>query len=72
MCKTVLVLLSTYNGEKYLAEQLDTILNQTKKNILVSILIRDDGSKDDTLNIIEKYKKNYGSFICHNINVDKY
>ena len=59
MCKTVLVLLSTYNGEKYLAEQLDTILNQTKKNILVSILIRDDGSKDDTLNIIEKYKKNY-------------
>ena len=30
MCKTVLVLLSTYNGEKYLAEQLDTILNQTK------------------------------------------
>lgn len=40
MCKTVLVLLSTYNGEKYLAEQLDTILNQTKKNILVSILKR--------------------------------
>lgn len=49
----VLVLLSAYNGEKYLATQLDSILNQSYKNI--SILIRDDGSTDNTQGVIEKY-----------------
>lgn len=47
------VLLSAYNGEKYLKEQLDSIRNQSYKNF--SLLIRDDGSKDDTVNIVEKY-----------------
>ena len=45
--------MSTYNGEKYLIEQLDSIKNQDYQNI--SILIRDDGSKDNTIAIIEKY-----------------
>lgn len=36
----VLILMSTYNGEKYLKEQLDSIINQSYKNI--DILIRDD------------------------------
>lgn len=48
----VLVLMSTYNGEKYLSEQLESILNQSVKN--VDILIRDDGSKDNTIKIISK------------------
>ena len=47
------ILMSTYNGEKYLIEQLDSIKNQDYQNI--SILIRDDGSKDNTIAIIEKY-----------------
>jgi len=49
----VQILLSTFNGEKYIAEQLDSILTQSYKSI--SVLIRDDGSQDGTLKIIEQY-----------------
>lgn len=55
--KTVAVLMSTYNGEKYLAEQLDSILYQEDVNI--KILIRDDGSTDSTKDIIREYQKSY-------------
>ena len=47
----VCVLMSTYNGEKYLKEQLDSILNQN--SIIVDILIRDDGSTDKTIIILD-------------------
>lgn len=47
------ILLSTYNGEKYLATQLDSLLAQTYENI--HIYIRDDGSTDSTMSIIESY-----------------
>lgn len=47
------ILLSTYNGEKYLTDQLDSLMAQTYKNI--TIYVRDDGSKDDTLTILEHY-----------------
>ncbi|WP_346677476.1 MULTISPECIES: glycosyltransferase [Thomasclavelia] len=50
----VLVLLSTYNGEKYLSDLLNSILLQ--KNVHVDILIRDDGSIDDTINILNSFK----------------
>ena len=53
----VCVLMSTYNGEKYLKEQIESILNQ--ENIEVDILIRDDGSTDNTLNILENYTQKY-------------
>lgn len=49
------VLLATYNGEKYLREQIDTILNQTYKNI--KLIISDDCSKDETSNILKEYAK---------------
>ena len=52
--KKVQVLLSTYNGEKYLKEQLDSIIAQ--KGVDVHILARDDGSKDDTIKILEGYE----------------
>lgn len=55
MEKKVAVLISTYNGEKYLKEQLDSILNQTYPNI--EIVIRDDGSSDSTLEIIKEYQQ---------------
>ena len=45
------VLLATYNGEKYLAEQLDSLLAQEDVNI--SLLVSDDGSSDRTLEILE-------------------
>ena len=49
----VQVLLSTYNGEKYIREQLDSIL--TQKDVEVSVLIRDDGSTDSTIDIVGEY-----------------
>lgn len=58
--KKVLVLLSTYNGEKYLKEQLDSILNQTIEKDM-DILIRDDGSSDGTRMILEKYCTTYSN-----------
>ena len=45
------------NGEEYLKEQLNSLLNQTYKNI--EILIRDDGSSDNTLEILKKYSESY-------------
>ena len=48
------ILLATYNGEKYLREQIDSILNQTYKNI--RLIVSDDCSKDGTRKILEEYK----------------
>lgn len=49
------ILLATYNGEKYLKELIDSILNQTYKNI--KLIISDDCSKDSTRKILEEYEK---------------
>ena len=49
------ILLATYNGEKYLEAQLDSILSQTYTNF--RLLISDDSSTDSTKDILEKYKK---------------
>ena len=51
------ILLSTYNGEKYLKEQLDSLFLQTYNDF--NILIRDDGSTDKTKDILKEYKNNY-------------
>ena len=47
------ILLATYNGEKYIKEQIDSILNQTYKNI--KLIISDDFSKDRTPEILREY-----------------
>ncbi len=51
------ILLSSYNGEKYLKEQLDSLFAQTYKNF--EIIVRDDGSTDKTKYILNEYEKNY-------------
>lgn len=53
----VQILMSTYNGERFLREQIDSLLKQTYQNI--EILIRDDGSKDRTPEILKEYQQNY-------------
>ncbi|MCU6664555.1 UDP-Glc:alpha-D-GlcNAc-diphosphoundecaprenol beta-1,3-glucosyltransferase WfgD [compost metagenome] len=59
------VIMATYNGEKYVVEQLDSIVNQT---ILPrSIIIRDDCSTDNTCSIIREYIKNYRGSVRFNI-----
>lgn len=50
----VTVLMSVYNGEKYLREAVDSILNQTFKDF--EFLIINDGSTDKTLDILQSYK----------------
>ena len=55
MEELVNVLISTYNGEKYIKDQIDSILGQTYPNI--RIYVRDDGSSDNTCNILKEYEK---------------
>ncbi len=50
----IAVLLSAYNGEKYLAEQIDSLLAQ--EGVELNIYIRDDGSTDNTAEIISAYE----------------
>ena len=54
---TVLVLMSTYNGEAYLRKQLDSILHQDK--VGVHLMVRDDGSTDHTCEILAEYAEKY-------------
>ncbi len=49
------ILLATYNGEKYIREQIDSILSQTYKNL--RLVISDDCSKDKTPEILKEYKE---------------
>ena len=53
--KKVTVLMSTYNGEKFLEEQLDSIFAQ--KGVDLYLVVRDDGSKDGTVSILHDYQK---------------
>jgi rhamnosyltransferase len=49
------VLMATYNGEKWLESQLQSILKQ--KNVKIKLAIQDDNSEDDTQKIIKKFQK---------------
>src|SRR5215467_3608829 len=48
------VLLATFNGERFLREQIDSVLAQDYPNLRV--LARDDGSTDGTLDILREYQ----------------
>ena len=64
--------MSTYNGEKYIKTQLDSILAQDYEEI--DLLIRDDGSTDSTREILSAYAKKYSSITWYsgkNIGVQK-
>ena len=56
MKNNVAVLLSTYNGSKYIVELLESLSKQLFKDF--DLIIRDDGSSDSTLNAILDYQKN--------------
>lgn len=51
------VLMSTYNGEKYIREQLDSIFEQ--EDVDVKLYVRDDGSTDRTKDILREYVETY-------------
>lgn len=56
--KKILVMMSTYNGEKYIYPQIESIMNQ-KTNADIVLRIRDDGSKDNTCIEIERIMRRY-------------
>lgn len=62
MMKTICVLMSTYNGERYLKMQLDSIFEQ---DVLcpITLFVRDDGSSDNTIKIIEEYGRCNGKTV---------
>ena len=62
MRKTVSVVLCTYNGAKYLREQLESVVNQTYP--LHELLIQDDGSTDGTADITAEYAAKYPFVRC--------
>ncbi len=55
------VIIPAYNGEKFLAETLDCVLNQTLKS--VQIVIVNDGSTDSTADIIAEYAKKHSNIL---------
>lgn len=55
------VIMATYQGEKYLKQQLDSILASSYKNFVISIY--DDGSTDQTVEIARSYEKQYPNTI---------
>lgn len=60
----VSVVVPVYNVEKYLKRCLDSIINQTYKNI--EIILVNDGSKDNSRDICEEYEKNFDNIILIN------
>ena len=79
MSKLISVIINCYNQDKFLEKCLDSVINQTYKNL--EIIIVDDGSTDNTLKISKKYQKkdnrikvistpNYGLSKSRNIGID--
>lgn len=68
----VSIAMCTYNGEKYLIQQLDSLINQTYSNL--EIIIVDDGSKDSTLDILYAYQQrdNRVKFVRNSENIGMY
>lgn len=58
--KSCLVLMSTYNGEKYLKEQIESVLNQL--NVDITLWVADDCSTDRTVDILKDYKTKFDNF----------
>lgn len=61
--ETIDILIPVYNAEKYLAKCLNSLLNQTYKNI--KIILVDDGSKDSSLSILKDYEKKYNEIVLY-------
>ena len=57
----VSILLSTYNSEAFLQDQINSVLTQTIKDWV--LYIRDDGSTDNTISIIDNYCKQYDNIV---------
>ena len=66
MSTKINVLLAAYNGENFIEQQIQTILNQTQKPN--KILINIDQSSDDTVNVVKRCAKNFNEIQILNTN----
>ena len=57
------IVMATYNGAKFLSEQMDSLLQQTYQNITIEVC--DDGSTDETCEIVERYRQQDARIILH-------
>ena len=55
--KDIAVLMATYNGGQYIRQQLDSLFSQTRQNF--RLVVHDDGSTDDTIQVLNEYKGKY-------------
>ena len=62
MAVKVSVIIPVYNVEKYLRECIDSILNQTLRDL--ELICVDDGSTDGSLEILHEYEKEIGRASC--------
>lgn len=62
----IVILMATFNGDKYLKDQIDSILRQTYSDW--HLIIRDDGSTDNTISILKSYQKTYPNKISVIVN----
>lgn len=58
-CNNIAILMATYNGEKYIRQQIDSLLCQTHKEW--ELYVRDDGSKDATVQIVKDYESSHNN-----------
>lgn len=56
--KRISIAIATYNGERFLREQLDSLYSQTR--LADEVVVSDDGSTDGTIRILEEYRQRYG------------
>ena len=68
--KNISILMSTYNGEKFLDKQLNSIKDQDiKDDFHITVVVRDDGSNDNTLKILESWKEDLDLKIIQGNNI---
>ena len=70
--KTVTVIMSSYNGSSFIERQIKSIYNQ--KDVSINCFIRDDGSSDNTLQILTELQKEYANlsfFVGDNVGWEK-
>ena len=68
--KAVLILMTTYNGSKYIKEQIESIINQSYTKW--KLIIRDDGSSDGTREILQEFESNEGRITVIDNSSDKH
>ena len=59
--RKIAILMATYNGEKFIGEQLNSLFAQTYTDW--TLFVRDDGSTDHTISIIESYQKKHHNIV---------